>query len=71
MLFTAMYYKQSSQVDLLAEIETPLVSGGRGADMLLRKLWKSEAAIKMCFLLFKVRVSTAASVSSKFKGSKK
>ena len=38
MLFTAMYYKQSSQVDLLAEIETPLVSGGRGADMLLRKL---------------------------------
>ena len=26
---------------------------------------------KMCFLLFKVRVSTAASVSSKFKGSKK
>ena len=26
MLFIAMYYKQSSQVDLLAEIETPVAS---------------------------------------------
>ena len=52
MLFTAMYYKQSSQVDLLAEIETPLVLGGRGADMLLRKLWKSEAAIQKCAFFY-------------------